>query len=52
MLEYILHYVVKEGRYFFLESFANKLQRDAFEAHFQRIEQVFDGEKLLRELNL
>ncbi len=49
---FLLNYVVREGDYFFLESFAKQLQRDAFEIHFNRVDKVYDVEKLLRGLGL
>ena len=49
---FLLNYVVKEGNYFFLESFAKQLKRDVFEIHFERVDKVFDAEKLLSALGL
>lgn len=49
---FILNYVVKDGRYFFHEMFANKLQREAFEIYLPSIEKEFDADKLLKALNL
>jgi hypothetical protein len=49
---FILNYVIKDGRYFFHEIYANKLQREAFELYFPSLEQKFDAEKLLRALKL
>lgn len=49
---FILNYVVKDGRYFFHEIFASKLQREAFEIYLPSIEKGFDADKLLKALNL
>lgn len=48
---FILNYVIKDGRYFFHEIFASKLQKEAYETYFPSIEN-FDEEKLLKALNL
>lgn len=49
---FILNYVIKDGRYFFHEIFANKLQREAFEIYLPSIEKEFKADKLLKALNL
>jgi hypothetical protein len=49
---FILNYVVKDGRYFFHEIFANKLQREAFEIYLPSIETTFNADKILTALNL
>ncbi len=49
---FILNYVIKDGRYFFHEIFANKLQREAFEIYLPSIEKDFKADKLLKALNL
>lgn len=49
---FILNYVIKEGRYFFHEIFANKLQREAYDIYFPSIEKEFDADKILTALNL
>lgn len=49
---FILNYVVKDGRYFFHEVFANKLQREAFEIYLPSIEKEFKPDKILKALNL
>ena len=48
---FILTYVIKYGRYFFHEIYANKLQKEAFELHLPSIDR-FDLEVILRALNL
>ncbi|MEO1257737.1 MAG: hypothetical protein AAFZ15_03040 [Bacteroidota bacterium] len=44
---FILNYVVKNGRYFFHEIYATKLQKEAFDIYFPQID-TFDPEKLLK----
>ncbi|WP_109832214.1 hypothetical protein [Reichenbachiella versicolor] len=48
---FILNYVIKDGRYFFHEIYATKLQKEAYEIYFPQIDN-FDGEKLLKALDL
>ncbi|MFK7934833.1 MAG: hypothetical protein AB8G22_15095 [Saprospiraceae bacterium] len=48
---FILNYVIKDGRYFFHEIYATKLQREAYEKYFPSID-TFDPEVLLKALNL
>lgn len=49
---FILNYVIKDGRYFFHEIYATKLQKEAYETYFPSIDKVFDVDKLLKALNL
>ena len=49
---FLLTYVVKYGRYFFHELFANKLQQEAFEQHLPNIDLKFDPKPILDALNL
>lgn len=49
---FILNYVVKDGRHFFHEIFATKLQKEAFDIYLPSIEQQFNPDKLLKALNL
>lgn len=49
---FILNYVIKDGRYFFHEIFATKLQRETYEQYFPALEHGFDPEPLLRALNI
>ena len=44
---FILNYVVKNGRYFYHEIYATKLQKEAFDIYFPQID-LFDAEKLLK----
>ena len=48
---FILNYVVKYGRYFFHEIYANKLQKEAFEDYLPSLES-FDIDKILKELKI
>ncbi|MCB0585586.1 MAG: hypothetical protein KDD06_09725 [Phaeodactylibacter sp.] len=49
---FLLNYVIKDGRYFFHEIFATKLQKEAYETHLPSIEEKFDADILLNALNL
>ncbi len=49
---FILNYVIKDGRYFFHEIYASKLQNEAYQRYFPSIEKEFDADKLLKALNL
>jgi hypothetical protein len=44
--------VIKDGRYFFHEIYASKLQKEAYESYFPRIDKDFDAEKLLKALDI
>ncbi len=48
---FILNYVIKDGRYFFHEKFARKLQQEAFDQYFPSIERDFDPEVLIADLH-
>ena len=49
---FLLNYVVKDGRYFFHEIYATKLQREVFEVYLPSLDQLFDADKLLKALKL
>ncbi|MEZ4895396.1 MAG: hypothetical protein R2806_01080 [Saprospiraceae bacterium] len=49
---FILNYVIKDGRYFFHELFATKLQKEAYEIYLPSIEARFNAEVLLKALQL
>ena len=49
---FILNYVVKYGWQFFRASYAEQLQREAFNLYLPQIDKVFDEEKLLRALEI
>jgi len=47
---FILNYVIKDGRYFFHEIYASKLQQEAYKNYFNSIEKEFDGERLWKAI--
>ena len=49
---FILNYVIKDGRYFFHEIYATKLQKEAYESYFPNLEQGFSAEKILKALKI
>jgi hypothetical protein len=49
---FILNYVIKDGRYFFNEIYASRLQLEAHEIYFPNLERSFDEEAFVRLLNL
>jgi hypothetical protein len=49
---FLLNYVIKEGKHFFLEAFATQLQKDVFETHFVNVDKLFDADKILKALDL
>ena len=49
---FILNYVIKSGHYFFHDIYASKLQREAFEVYFPRLEKDFKPDKILQVLDL
>lgn len=49
---FLLNYVVKFGRYFFLDRFALKLKQETFETYFPELDTKFNPEKILKALNL
>ena len=49
---FILNYVIKDGRYFFHEIYASKLQQEAYEVHFPALEKGFDADHILKALNI
>ena len=48
---FILNYVIKDGRYFFHEIYASKLQQEAYEVYFPSIDR-FNPEELLKYLKI
>lgn len=48
---FILKYVVKDGRYFFHEIYATKLQKEAYENYLPSVEDGFKVDKVLRALD-
>ncbi len=49
---FILNYVIKDGRYFFHEIFANKLQKEAFDIYLPSVDGDFNADIILKALNL
>ncbi len=49
---FILNYVIKDGKYFFHEIFATRLQQEAYETYLPSIETDFNPEILLDELKI
>ena len=49
---FILNYVIKYGHYFFHDIYASRLQREAFEIYFPRLEKDFKPDKILQALDL
>jgi hypothetical protein len=49
---FILNYVIKDGRYFYHEMYANKLQKEAYELYFPSIDKVIDTDKILKTLKI
>jgi Ser/Thr protein kinase RdoA (MazF antagonist) len=47
---FILNYVIKDGRYFFHEVYATKLQMEAHRHYLPSLDERFDVDKLLRAL--
>jgi len=49
---FILNYVIKDGRYFFHEIYASRLQREAYQIYFPNLEATFNETKILKTLKL
>lgn len=49
---FILNYVIKDGKHFFSEQYAKKLQSEAFEIYLPSVDRDFDAEKIIRELGI
>ncbi|RYY37952.1 MAG: hypothetical protein EOP46_00610 [Sphingobacteriaceae bacterium] len=49
---FILNYVIKDGKYFFHEQYAKKLQAEAFEIYLPSVDRDFDAEKIISALKL
>jgi len=49
---FILNYVIKDGKYFFNEQYAEKLQNEAYDIYLPSVDTQFDPEKLIKALNL
>jgi hypothetical protein len=49
---FILNYVIKDGKYFFNEQYAKKLQAEALEIYLPSVDRDFDAEKIINALGL
>ncbi|WKN43442.1 hypothetical protein [Tunicatimonas pelagia] len=49
---FILNYVIKDGRYFFHEIYASRLQQEAHSVYFPELDQKFSADKILAKLGL
>ncbi len=49
---FILNYVISNGHFFFTESYASKLQQEAFEKHLPMLDEGFCAEEILEALGL
>jgi len=49
---FILNYVIKDGKYFFAEHYAEKLQKEAFEIYLPSVDRDFDAKKIMERLKL
>jgi hypothetical protein len=49
---FILNYVIKDGRFFFHDLFAIKLQKEAYEIYLPSIEKEFNADIILKALNI
>lgn len=49
---FILNYVIKDGRHFFHELFATKLQKEAYEIYLPSIDKEFNADIILKALNI
>jgi Ser/Thr protein kinase RdoA (MazF antagonist) len=49
---FILNYVIKDGKHFFNEQYAKKLQAEAFDIYLPSVDRDFDAEKIIDALKL
>lgn len=49
---FILNYVIKDGPYFFRQTYSNKLIKEAYETYFPAIDTNYNVEKILRALKI
>jgi len=49
---FILNYVIKDGKHFFNEQYAKKLQSEAFEVYLPSVDRDFDAEKIIEALGI
>jgi hypothetical protein len=49
---FILNYVIKDGKYFFNDQYAKKLQAEAMEIYLPSVDRDFDAEVIIKALGL
>ncbi len=49
---FILNYVIKDGPYFFRQTYARKLQKEAFNTYFAALDSNYNVEKILKALKM
>ncbi len=49
---FILNYVIKDGKYFFSDQYARKLQAEAFDVYLPSVDRDFNAEKIIDALKL
>jgi Ser/Thr protein kinase RdoA (MazF antagonist) len=49
---FILNYVIKDGKFFFSEHYAKKLQAEAFDIYLPSVDRDFNAEKIIEALQL
>ncbi|UEG54683.1 hypothetical protein LLH06_06875 [Mucilaginibacter daejeonensis] len=49
---FILNYVIKDGKHFFHEQYAVKLQQEAYDIYLPSVDRDFDAEKIIKHLKL
>src|ERR1700743_92072 len=49
---FILNYVIKDGKHFFNEQYAKKLQAEAFDIYLPSVDRDFDADKIIAALKL
>ena len=49
---FILNYVIKDGKHFFNEQYAKKLQGEAFDMYLPSVDRDFNAEKIIKALKL
>jgi hypothetical protein len=49
---FILNYVIKDGKYFFNEQYAKKLQAEAFDNYLPSVDRDFNAESIIEALKL
>jgi hypothetical protein len=52
VFSYVINYVIKDGKYFFNEQYAKKLQAEAFDIYLPSVDRDFDADKIISALNL